>query len=160
MSNKNLPVLTLIPWHDTCSWRHSWSDQLRASVVQFSQQAIHITTSCFCFLQLMKNFEGDCSPPSRGNSSFQRRQSYTICITDCWSVFFFLVLSLQPKWQHKGHLLYSQICRSTQLYLLGTVSSPIDPQHFLADLAHSIFGTAMEQLRSNYGAWVKNIQKT
>ena len=32
---------------------------------------------------------------------------------------FFPVLSLQPKWQHKGHLVYSQVCSSTELYLLG-----------------------------------------
>lgn len=44
--------------------------------------------------------------------------------------------------------MYSQICGSTELYLLGTVSSPIDPQHLLANLAHGIFGTVTEQLQS------------
>lgn len=97
-----------------------------------------------------------CSPSSRGRSLFKHpkdlQSAYTI--TDHWVAFFFpLKLSLQPKWQHKRHLVYSQICSSIELYLfLGTVSSPIDPQHLLADLAHSIFGLVTEQLWSNCGA--------
>lgn len=115
-------MLTLIPWHDTCSWRHSWSDQLRASDVQFSQQAIHITTSCFCFLELMKNFEGDSAVLLQGESHHFRDPS---AMQSALLIFFLL----QPKSHDEGHLAYSQIWRSTETHHmengLMTYRSPV-----------------------------------
>lgn len=68
----------------------------------------------------MKNFEGDSAVLLQGEGHYFKdpkaiQSAYTIKTTGL--LFFPLKLSLQPNWQHKGHLVYSQICSSTELYL-------------------------------------------
>lgn len=91
------------------------------------------------------------SPPSRGKSSFQRPQSYAVCITDwCFVVFVFF---FSYKYAAKDTLQKASCMQSNMkkyrtkavTSILGTISSPTDPRSFLADLLHSIFGIVILQ---------------
>lgn len=128
VSNKNLPVLSLIPWHLFMTAQLIRSAASSCCSVQPASYSYH--QQLFLLFRTNEKLWGKlCSPPSRGKASFERLKNYTVCLTAwylvlvvvgfVWFWFVFLVLSLQPKWQHKGHLAYSQTCRNSELYLSG-----------------------------------------